>query len=384
MSEPLSLYLHIPFCVRKCAYCDFLSFPADERIRETYLEALTKEIRVFAPSVSDRRVVSVFLGGGTPSLLSEAQIAGLLSAVFSCYNVEKDAEITLEANPGTLTAAKLSCWNQAGVNRLSLGLQSANDRELALLGRIHTWRDFLESFSLARDAGFDNINVDLISALPGQTLDSWEETLQTVLALSPEHISAYSLMIEEGTPFFERYHLEDERRRRGEVTSVLPDEDVERQMYDLTDRMLGKQGYRRYEISNYAKPGRESIHNIGYWIRRDYAGFGLGAASLCNGSRSVNPSELNIYLEKGRDGEQTQRLSREDCMEELMFLGLRLTDGVEKERFFRETGVPVEEPYGDVIRQLEAQGLLEEDERFLRLTKRGLDLSNYCMAQFLL
>ncbi len=384
MKKPLSLYIHIPFCVRKCAYCDFLSFPADAREREQYLDALICEIRTFAPSVADRTVVSVFLGGGTPSLLTETQLKRLMDAVYAGFSLQSDAEITIEANPGTLTAHKLFCLAKMGINRLSLGLQSARNEELRLLGRIHTYEEFLDTYRLAGEAGFENINVDLMSALPGQTFAAWQETLERVAALSPAHISAYSLMIEEGTPFFETYHEEDEKRRRGEATALLPDEDTERKMYRWTDQFLREQGYVHYEISNFAKPGMECVHNIGYWIRREYAGFGLGAASLLEECRFTNTTDRNAYRKQGRSAQKVQKLTEEDRMEELMFLGLRMMSGVEKKRFLAKTGVPVHKPYGDVISLLRSQGLLEEDEDYLRLTARGIDLGNYCMAQFLL
>ncbi len=395
MKKPISLYLHIPFCVQKCLYCDFLSFPAGEEIKDRYLQALIREIMESAGRAKDRQVVSVFLGGGTPSILTAGQTEELLGAVRESYRIKSGAEITIEANPGTVTKEKLDCYRRAGINRISFGLQSARDEELRLLGRIHTYREFLESFRLAEKAGFDNINVDLICALPMQTLESWMETLKKTAALKPAHISAYSLIIEEGTPFYDRYHQEDVLRAAGERTGTLPGEETEREMYRQTVRFLEAEGYRHYEISNYGIPGRESIHNIGYWTRREYLGFGLGAASLLRECRWKNTEDLSRYLQRfsgeapGEEAchdvrEELDRLTGEDCMEEMMFLGLRMMEGVSKKRFLRETGVPVRQVYGQVIDLLKAQKLMEEDGEFLRLTPRGIDLSNYCMGQFLL
>ncbi len=294
----LELYLHIPFCVRKCAYCDFLSAPADRARQEEYLRALKREIEMF-PDRETYRVSSVFFGGGTPSILPGERIAELMELLRREFQIRADAEVTLECNPGTADAEKLRIFRETGINRLSLGLQSADERELALLGRIHTWADFLRTFDTAREAGFSNINVDLMSALPGQTVRSWERTLARVLALAPEHISAYSLIIEEGTPFYERYHEDAEKRERGEQPENLPSEDEEREMYQLTEQMLAEAGLNRYEISNYALPGYECRHNIGYWTGAEYAGFGLGASSLLRLSRELRYVDYDERAERG-------------------------------------------------------------------------------------
>lgn len=427
MKKELSLYIHIPFCVRKCAYCDFLSFPAGEEVREQYVEALIQEIKTYSQKevipesvekavvipvsksiakiknetivkpmnletnsqdasslVMDQAVVSVFIGGGTPSVLEPKQIQKIMKTVFECYNVLPDAEITIEANPGTVDFEKLKAYKECGINRISFGLQSANDEELKLLGRIHSFAQFEKNFHLARKAGFENISVDLMSALPKQTLESWKHTLQKVVNLSPEHISAYSLIIEEGTPFYEAYKEEDERRAGGEDTKILPNEDTERAITDWTKEYLESHGYHQYEISNFGKQGKESVHNIGYWIRREYVGFGLGAASLIENVRYANSSSMEEYLSKGRDAQEIQPLLQKECMEEQMFLGLRMTEGVSKPLFLEAFGQAIEEVYGDVLQELKEQGLLEEDDQRVWLTPRGMDISNYCMAEFLL
>ncbi len=384
MKNQISLYIHIPFCVKKCAYCDFLSFPATEQTREVYIEALLKEIKEFSKTIARREVVSVFIGGGTPSILEPNQIHQIVAMVYDYYHIFPNAEITIEANPGTVTFDKLKAYKESGINRISFGLQSANDEELKLLGRIHSFSQFKQNFQLARRAGFENISVDLMSALPKQTLGSWKKTLKKVVNLSPEHISAYSLIIEEGTLFYEAYQQDDERRMRGEATEILPDEDTERAITAWTKAYLESVGYHQYETSNYGKSGKESVHNIGYWIRREYAGFGLGAASLIDNVRYANTSSMEEYLAKGRASQETQTLTQKECMEEYMYLGLRMTEGVSKKLFFEAFGQIVEEVYGDVLDKLKQQGLLEENNQRVWLTPYGMDISNYCMAQFLL
>lgn len=378
--RPLELYLHIPFCVKKCLYCDFLSAPADERMRETYLQALIAELRGRAAEYEPYTVTSVFVGGGTPSILKGEQLLELFHAVRIFYRLEGDAEITVEVNPGTADAAKLACMRRAGVNRLSIGLQSANNGELKAIGRIHTWEQFAETWELARKAGFCNVNVDIMSALPGQSRESYQTTLQRVLRLTPppEHISAYSLIVEEGTPFYERYE-------KGLLK--LPDEATDRWMYHETKRVLQEKGYERYEISNYAKEGFACRHNCGYWTRKDYVGFGLGASSLVENVRFKNKESLSEYIKNPLGcREEFQRLSREERMEEFMFLGLRLTSGIETEAFREAFGTTISEVYGGVIEKNVRDGLLKWEEpgkKRLFLTEKGLDVSNYVMAQFL-
>ena len=409
--KELELYLHIPFCERKCAYCDFLSAPADLPVRISYIKKLQEEIAYYGAQYGEYQVSSIFFGGGTPTILEGYQLAAILETVKEHFNITTDAEITVECNPGTLTAGKAEKLVQAGFNRLSMGLQSADDRELHLLGRIHNFAQFLESYDLARKAGFQNINVDLMSALPGQTLKSWQDTLQKVTALRPEHISAYSLIIEEGTPFYERF-AEDERiREEGGHSRLLPEEDVERQMYELTETFLHTKGYERYEISNYAKPGYECRHNCGYWTRKDYLGLGLGASSLVEHQRFQNTSELKTYLEQEYSSQcegqheriaetiqlqeetgltQTghhihiETLDKKSEMEEFMFLGLRLMAGISRQQFEDTFRVTLESVYGEVLRKLKGEQLIEEVAGYVRLTEHGIDVSNYVLAEFLL
>lgn len=452
----MGIYVHIPFCVRKCNYCDFLSGPAEPKVREQYVKQLIREINSF-PHPEKYRAVSVFFGGGTPSLLEGEALGSILQALGEQFPQVRAAadpekgdfgqekgsgkpvpEITVECNPGTLTRKKLEQYKKWGVNRLSIGLQSTEDKELRLLGRIHTWEEFLENYQAAREAGFSNINIDLMSGLPGQSAASWRETLRKVLALKPEHISAYSLIVEEGTVFDRWYgqpegNLEvpeaylqgqpgqsfeapgeclsgqreqcveaeaislriQEKGEGGAGRSVcrgfpdeklppLPPEEEERQMYYDTEELLRTAGMERYEISNYARPGCESIHNSGYWVRREYAGFGLGASSQLGHVRYKNTDSLKDYLRGDFSRQEVEELTRKDEMEETMFLGLRMMQGVDREEFFQKFQIPLEEVYSKQIRKLKKQGLLEEQGNRLRLTGRGIDVSNGVLAEFLL
>lgn len=383
--KELELYVHIPFCVQKCAYCDFLSAPADETLRQEYADVLIQEIKGYKKMYQDYGVSTVFIGGGTPSILHPRQAGLIFEALRDSFQIGSGAEITLEANPGTVTEEKLLAWKEAGVNRLSIGLQSVKNEELRMLGRIHDYQQFLDTWQLVRRSGMKNVNIDLISAIPGQTLESWRETLRKTAELAPEHLSVYSLIIEEGTPFYEKY---------GKVCTEnfsdppLPDEETERLMYEETEAILQEYGYARYEISNYAKPGYECRHNIGYWQRKEYLGIGLGASSLIKKTRFRHICDLQKYLAMAGDVrrlcEEEEELSAADEMEEFMFLGLRMMCGVKKSAFFRLFGVPIEEIYGKTIDKMKQNGLLELKGDQIRLTKRGIDISNYVFEQFLL
>lgn len=405
--KPLGIYLHIPFCVRKCNYCDFLSAPAADSVKARYVEALCREIEAQAPLYHEHEVKTVFFGGGTPSLLEGGQVALLLERLSACFSFgQEEPEISLEANPGTVDGEKLAVYRKAGVNRLSFGLQSVREEELRLLGRIHTWKDFLESYQAARKAGFTNINVDLMSALPGQSVDKWMESLKKVVGLEPEHISAYSLIVEAGTPFAQR-------------ELKLPGEDEEYQMYEDTADILKRYGFEQYEISNYAKNGYECRHNIGYWKRTEYLGLGLGAASLVDeelwkclcgeetsGSseregmdgteycsleqreyRFCNTRNLQEYLENSRKPRIIRRdvaaLSEKEQQEEFMFLGLRMTKGISVQEFRGRFGKEIEEIYGQVLKKYEAMGFLEESGGFWRFTRKGIHVSNHILSDFL-
>lgn len=341
------------------------------------MEALKKEIIAKRKKYEDYTVTTVFLGGGTPSIINPQWVRELMELLFVSFTFAEDVEISMEMNPGTVTPESLAVYKAAGINRLSMGLQSASDKELAVLGRIHTFEEFLSAYTSARSIGFFNINVDLMSALPGQSLKSYADTLHKVLSLSPppEHISAYSLIVEEGTPFYEAYE-------RGEL--MLPSEEEERQMYEETERLLRQYGYHRYEISNYAKEGYECRHNIGYWIRENYVGFGLGAASMVENKRFSGETDLEVYLENPMRQEEGEALSVEEQMEEFMFLGLRLMEGIEEQRFYRLFGSRIDEVYGEVLKKHVENGLLCRKGGRIYLSTKGIDVSNYVMSDFLL
>ncbi len=417
-NRPLSLYLHIPFCLRKCRYCDFLSAPAAEETREAYTAALCRELDLAAADLTRSRggipkVDTVFFGGGTPSLLTAAQIDRLLDSIRSSFRLQEAAEITLEANPGTLgtgrSGSDMLCLDTlrelraAGINRISLGVQSFRDEELSLLGRIHTAEEALRSCRAVQEAGFENWSLDLMSGLPGQTLSHWEESLRTAAALEPPHLSAYSLIIEEGTPFASM------------KLPPLPSEEEDRAMVRETAAILASCGLRRYEISNYARPGYESRHNSGYWTGHDYLGLGIGASSYVDGTRFRNITDLGRYIKllsgkgegetraetgcgtgisTGSDTgnrntlpddlrEDVQILSDRDRMEEFMFLGLRMTGGISGEEFGRRFGVSLDSVYGGILRRQLATGLLRRTGDRYALTEEGMDVSNVLMAEYL-
>ena len=294
--KQLELYIHIPFCVKKCDYCDFLSFAADELTQKNYVTALQKELAFYGARYHDRTITTIFIGGGTPSWLNEEAMQTILETVYCCFSVEPDAEITIECNPGTITEHKFEVYRKIGINRLSIGLQSAHNEELKILGRIHTYEQFLKTYDMARKHGFTNINIDLMSSLPGQTPDIFCDSLHHVLQLKPEHISAYSLIIEKGTPFYDLYKFDAVRQEAGMQTESLPTEEEEYQTTKMTQHILKEAGYHWYEVSNFAKPGYECRHNIGYWKRVDYLGVGLGASSLIDNMRYSNTRDLYTYL----------------------------------------------------------------------------------------
>lgn len=369
--ESIGLYIHIPFCRQKCLYCDFPSWAGREGQMQMYVDALTAEIRAQGKRYENREVVSVFFGGGTPTALEIPMLAQLMQAIRESFRVTADAELTTEANPGTLSYEMAAALKKMGFNRLSMGVQAWQNSILHRLGRIHTIEEFLENYHAVRQAGFENVNVDLMFALPGQSMAQWQETVRQIAALKPEHISAYSLIIEEGTPFYEKY------RENGPRESELPGEDLDRIMYEDTKAFLHEKGYERYEISNYAKPGCECRHNLSYWERTDYRGFGIGAASLLNEVRYKNSTDLQEYLKGHFTYESVEPLSAGDALEETMFLGLREMRGVAVTEQIRKT-------YGPVLERLVQEGLLERADGRVRLTDRGIDVSNMVLAEFLL
>lgn len=382
------IYIHIPFCVHKCIYCDFLSAPADDAVKYAYTKALINEIRntadkqVIDKQINDNqtrdKITSIFFGGGTPSVLPDCCIADILMAVRDCFDISDDAEITMECNPGTVNESRLSEYRAAGVNRLSFGLQSTDNNELKMLGRIHTFEQFVESFRLARNAGFNNINVDLMSAIPGQTEATLENTFDKVMALQPEHISVYSLILEDGT------YLADNIDKFPPV----PDEDEDRCMYHMTKERLHSAGYERYEISNYSRPGYECRHNLLYWNRGEYYGFGCSAAGFIGNERYSDIRDVKKYIELNGDIEKLHEnieiLTKEDAMEEFMFLGLRKMAGVDVMDFQRRFGVLIENVYAKEIEHNIDKGLLIRQGDMLKLTEYGIDICNTVMSDFIL
>ena len=373
-NSPMEIYIHIPFCIRKCDYCDFLSGPSGPEEQADYVQALLREIQAVEEG-EGRSVSSIFIGGGTPSVLDERLLGDILREIRNRFKMEEDAEITIEVNPGTANIGKLQAYREMGINRLSIGLQSPEDRELKILGRIHNYGQFLETYQEARTVGFDNINIDLMSAIPDQTYEGWVKNLRTVAELEPEHISAYSLIVEEGTPFAAR-------------KLNLPDEDTEYNMYEATAQILKEYGFEQYEISNYARKGRECRHNVGYWTRQDYLGFGLGASSLYGKERFANTADMKKYLENSKNPEKIREkepsLTREDEMAEFMFLGLRMTKGISKADFQRCFGCTIESVYGEVLKKYESMELLLEKDGRILLSREGIHVSNSIMAEFLL
>lgn len=380
--KPVELYFHIPFCVQKCAYCDFLSAPAVEEVQEAYMTCLLEDFARWEGK-EDYEVQTVFIGGGTPTVVKPAWIVELLTECRTNVRFSEKPEITLEANPGTVTREALALYRQAGVNRISFGLQSVHERELKLLGRIHSYEDFLASFEMAREAGFTNINVDFMTALPGQTVESCRQTLRQAAELGPEHISVYGLMIEEGTPFYERYREDLNRRERGLAPKLLPTEEAEWAMYEDTARILGQYGYRRYEISNYAREGFQCRHNEGYWTGAEYAGFGLGAASYLEGCRFRKTSKLPAYLKGDFKAREMERLSKEDQMAEFMILGLRRMEGIRISEFERRFEQTFPSGYMEIAEHFAEEGLLQMDKDRIFFTERGIYLSNRVLAEFL-
>lgn len=379
--RPFGLYVHIPFCVKKCNYCDFLSAPADEATKKRYVEALCREIAGYREMTKEYELKTLYFGGGTPSVLPVELLEQILKTIQNTFLFAMaEAEVTLEVNPKTVTKDKLVRYRELGINRLSIGVQSAKQEELALLGRIHTFQDAQDTVAWAREAGFENISVDLISALPGQTLEDYKGNVEAILSLNPEHISSYSLIVEEGTPFYEQYAEGKEKWKE------LPEEETDRAMYAYTKERLREAGYERYEISNYAKPGLESRHNSSYWTGTEYIGVGLGASSLFTNARYHNETDLSVYMEDAEAGRdvrrEIERLVESEQMEEFMILGLRRMCGVSRAEFQKRFGRPLETVYGNALQKLKKLELLVTDGDRIALTDAGIDVSNQVFLEF--
>lgn len=377
--KSLGLYIHVPFCIRKCNYCDFLSFgEVGEAAQQEYFRALKTEIRQKAEIYSNKYYVdSIFIGGGTPSLVNGQRIAELMTAVRDSFSVDGNAEISIESNPKTLTEKKLAAYLDAGINRLSMGAQSFDDGLLAYMGRVHTREDFLKNYDLARKCGFRNINIDLMFAIPGQTLGIWKDTLERALSLEPEHISFYSLQIEEGTPFYSMF-------REGSLKQT--EDELDREMYHGAVRMLKDKGFLHYEISNAAREGYQCRHNLKYWSMEDYLGIGLGAHSYMNGTRLSNITDLSEYsLAEGAFAVWRHENSKEEDITEYLITGMRKLEGIDLEDFERRFQKPVEECYPENWIKVEkyiTEGYLMKSETNMHFTRKGIDISNTILTEF--
>lgn len=374
----LALYIHIPFCKQKCFYCDFNSFAGKEGLVERYVEALIKEIKMNSCLKDEYEVSSIYIGGGTPSYIESHYIGEILETVFSSYVVDRNAEITIEVNPGTVNRDKLKAYYNFGINRISFGVQSANNEILKGIGRIHTYEEFKNNYLEAREIGFNNISVDLIFGLPKQSLNIWEKTLNEILLLNPEHISAYSLKVEEGTAFFVM-----QKKDRLE----LPSDEVERDMYYLLKHKLNEGGYNHYEISNFAKKDFNSKHNIAYWKRQDYLGVGSNSASCINNVRFSNEEKIEKYIELINNGETPvvykEELNEEDIFVEKIILGLRLLTGINEKEILAEQFEEKIEKFIKSKKELIKIGLIEQNGDIIKLTDRGLDLANQVFIKFM-
>lgn len=371
MKRKASIYVHIPFCVRKCHYCDFLSFSASKEKRKNYLKALAVEIS--QTDFSSYEPYTIFIGGGTPSLLEPEEVLYIKRELDKKNMWQGAEEITIECNPDSITKEKLKTYKSMGINRLSIGLQSTNPEELKLLGRIHDYDTFLRAYQMARQEGFNNINIDLMSAIPGQTMTTYVDGLMKIVDLNPEHISSYSLILEEGTYFYQNQ----------EMIKLLPNEEEEREMYDKTNEVLQNHGYERYEISNYKKPGKECKHNLVYWELGEYFGLGLGASSYINEIRYKNLDDFEGYEKQPNQKIEVEEVGKQQKMEEFMFLGLRKIKGISKKAFLQLFEIPIEEVYGEIINKYVTLGFLQCQGDSICFTSKGLDVSNQILCEFI-
>lgn len=374
----LGLYIHIPFCVKKCKYCDFNSFKLNVDEKRKYLDSLKREMELYKENFEDKSIDSVFVGGGTPSILNEEEIKILFQNIKNNFQIKDSAEITMECNPGTLTLNKLKTMKECGVNRLSIGLQAVQNNHLEYIGRVHTYEEFEKNYYQAKEVGFENINVDLMYALPNQSKEDWMESLEKVVKLNPTHISAYSLILEENTELFNMYERHE---------FELLDEDTDIEMYEYTISYLKSNGYNQYEISNYAKKGFECKHNILYWKCENYVGIGVSASGFLNETRYNNLCELDEYEEIIHSGkkpiEWEEKLSIKDEIEESIFLGLRMNEGIKFKDFYEKYNFNFEEEYKNEIDKLKKMKLIETKDEGMKLTQKGREISNSVFVEFM-
>lgn len=373
--KELGIYVHIPFCIRKCKYCDFASFVESSDVQDKYTDYIVKEINSYKGKAESYVVNSIFFGGGTPSVLSSINMHRIITAIKATFYISDDAEISLECNPKTASFTKLKNYIKMGFNRISLGVQSLDDKLLRAIGRAHTSKDFLESYAMVKLAGFKNINYDLMFALPEQDFNSFKNTCDTIIKLEPEHISCYSLILEENTPLFEEQDF-----------YTFADEEENRQMYEYAKKLFKEKGYEQYEISNFAKKGYECEHNLKYWEMKDYLGFGLSASSFFENKRNTNPSTLDKYFKLIENFkypfDEIKKEDKKDLMSEFMFLGLRKIKGINDNDFKEIFGESFFDVYKTEIEKHINNGLLIKEEENIRLSDKGLDLANYVMSDF--
>ena len=374
----LGLYIHIPFCISKCKYCDFNSYKLNLDEKRKYLNALQKEMKFYKEEVRGKEIDTIFIGGGTPSILNQDEIKFLFDNIKNNFNIKNNAEITMECNPGTLTLNKLRIMKECGVNRLSIGLQAVQNSHLEYIGRIHTYEEFEENYYQAKKVGFENINIDLMYALPNQSKKDWIETLGKIVKLNPTHISAYSLILEEDTELFNMYERKE---------FELLDEETDIEMYEYTINYLKSYGYNQYEISNYAKEGFECKHNILYWKCKNYIGLGASASGYLNETRYNNLCELKKYENTINTGkkpiEWEEKLSIKDKVEESIFLGLRMNEGIKFMDFYEKYNIDFKEVYEKEINKLNKMKLIEISDQGMILTQKGREISNSVFVEFI-
>lgn len=375
----IGIYVHIPFCMSKCLYCDFNSFAKKDECIEPYIKFLIKEIEEYAKVNKDILVKTIYIGGGTPSYIKEKYIKEIINTIKQNFEIIKYAEITIEVNPGTVNKRKMECYYKSGINRLSIGLQSSNDKLLKLIGRVYKFEDFLETVRIAQTVGFTNINADCMIGLPTQNIYDIEETLNVLINLRLTHISVYSLIIEPNTPI-------EKKINSGELK--LPDEEIERYMYWFAKRKLEENGYLHYEISNFAKPLFRSKHNLDCWNQKEYKGFGISASSYENGVRYTNIEKIDTYIQNIENGDIKansiieEKQDKEAMMKEYMLLGLRKITGVDINEFIKKFAISPLYKFNKEITKLLREGLIEVNEHSIRLSKKGLDLANIVWEEF--
>ncbi|HFL2528609.1 radical SAM family heme chaperone HemW [Clostridioides difficile] len=389
----LGLYIHIPFCVKKCKYCDFNSYKMDIDSKKRYIEDLKIEIELYSNKLykdnkyknkeccslnKNDKITSIFVGGGTPSILTSDEIREVFISIKEMFDIDENAEITIECNPGTLTLEKLKTMKEIGINRLSIGLQAIQEKHLNFIGRIHTYEEFEKNYKDALSVGFKNINIDLMYSLPNQTLCDWKETLEKVVHLNPTHISAYSLILEEGTELYNMYESNK---------FELIDENVDIEMYEYTINYLKSKGYNQYEISNYSKEGYNCEHNILYWECEHYIGIGAGASGYINENRYNNVESLEDYhlslVKREKPIQENEILSEKDMIEEKIFMGLRMNKGIKFEDFKKKFGIDFREKYNKQIEMLLARKLINQSFEGIQLTQKGREISNSVFIEFM-